>query len=402
MVPELRRAFNASFSPGIAESYRKRISSRLSCEINFRLAETPVFFSKDLINRFATAANEIIAMISDPTTIARMAAAVPGRWNVPGLDRLPNFAQVDFAAVRAASGEIVPRLVELQGFPSLSAFEVFQSEAWQESLASLPGTGGAWSSWPGLTRAEFLRLAQRAIVGAHDPVEVVLLDLDPERQKTFPDFRATKILFGVDAIDPRALLRRGRRLFRTDAAGHETPVRRIYNRVVFDELEKTGAELPFDYRDPLDVEWAPHPNWYWIWSKYSLPFLDHPSVPKARFLSDFERVPDDLQNLVLKPLFSFAGGGVNVDPTEQDIAAIAQADRGRWLLQEKIDYTPVIPAADGGDVKVEVRMMFFRGDDDISLTLGQNLCRLARGKMLGVDFNKNFTWVGSSVGMWKT
>ncbi|HUP45384.1 MAG TPA: hypothetical protein VM779_07710, partial [Thermoanaerobaculia bacterium] len=240
-----------------------------------------------------------------------------------------------------------------------------------------------------------LDLARRTIAAGHDPAEVVLLDIDPPRQKTATDFAATKLLFDVDAVDPRSLIRRGEQLFREDG----TRVKRIYNRVVFDELIQKNIELPFDYRKPLDVEWAPHPNWYWVWSKYSLPFLDHPAVPRATFLSDLDEVPADLSRYVLKPLFSFAGGGVNVDPTSEDIAAVPQADRGAWCLQEKIEYAPALEAADGGGVKVEIRMMFLRPDDEPRPILAQNLIRLSRGRMLGVDFNRDFTWVGSSVGL---
>jgi hypothetical protein len=170
--------------------------------------------------------------------------------------------------------------------------------------------------------------------------------------------------------------------------------------VVFDELIHKGVTLPFDFRDELDVQWVPHPNWYWTWSKYSLPMLDHPSVPKATYLSDLREVPADLtERYVLKPLFSFAGGGVNVDPTAADLAAIPDGERPFWCLQEKIAYAPCLIASDGGGVKVEIRMMFFRPDEDPVPTLGVNLCRLSRGKMLGVDFNKDFTWVGSSVAL---
>jgi hypothetical protein len=248
------------------------------------------------------------------------------------------------------------------------------------------------------SREAFLRLAQRTIAGDHDPREVILMDIDPPTQKTWPDFAATRLLFGVDPVCPTSLVKRGKKLFRADG----TPVRRIYNRVVFDELERKRLDLPFDYRDELDVEWTPHPNWYWVWSKHSLPYLDHWSVPRATFVSALDRIPPDLtERYVLKPLFSFAGGGVNVDPVPADIERIPAADRHAWCIQEKISYEPALEAADGGGVKVEVRMMFLRPDEDALPTLAQNLVRLSRGKMLGVDFNKDFTWVGSSIGLWR-
>ncbi len=394
MDPRYRPLFNSQFTPEIYDSYTRELSRRLDCTFEFRLAETPVFLSDDFKRRAVEGATAILEQLSDRTLIERMKAAIPNRWNTPGMDALPNFAQVDFAVVRE-NGTLVPKLIELQGFPSLTSFQIVQCDAWKEALAKMNGLDHDWSCWfSGYDRAGFLELARRTIAGNHDPAEVILMDLDPPRQKTYPDFAATKLLFGVDAVDPTALTKRGKQLFRG-----ETRVKRIYNRVVFDELISKGAELPFDYREELDVEWAPHPNWYWVWSKYSLPFLQHETVPRATFVSDLETIPDDLSRYVLKPLFSFAGGGVNVEPTRADVDAIPERDRHAWCLQEKIEYEPALEAADGGGVKIEIRLMFLRPDDESKPVLAQNLIRLSRGKMLGVDFNKQFTWVGSTVGL---
>jgi len=394
MDPRYRSIFNTHFTPELYESYKSDLSRRLGCEFEFRLAESPVFLPDDFKERAISAAKAILEQLSDPALIERMKAAIPERWNTPGMDRLPNFSQVDFAVVRE-NGTLVPKLIELQGFPSLTALQVVQRDAWRDALATIDGLDRDWSCWfSGLDRSSFLDLARRTIVGDHDPAEAILMDLDPPRQKTYPDFAGTKLLFGVDAVDPTTLTKRGKQLFRGN-----TRVRRIYNRVVFDELISKGIELPFDYREELDVEWTPHPNWYWVWSKYSLPFLRHESVPRATFVSELDRIPEDLSRYVLKPLFSFAGGGVNVDPTRADVEAIPEAERHGWCLQEKIEYEPALQAADGGGVKVEMRMMFLRPDDEPKPVLAQNLIRLSRGKMLGVDFNKQFTWVGSSVGL---
>jgi hypothetical protein len=395
MDQRFRQLFNAQFTPAVYERYVRDLSARLDTTFSFRLAETPLFLPDDFKQKAVEGATAIVEQLSDPALIEQMKAAIPERWNTPGMDALPNLAQVDFAVVRE-NGVLVPKLIELQGFPSLTSLQLVQRDAWRDTLATLDGLDVAWSCWySGYDRESFLDLARRTIVGLHDPAEVILMDIDPPSQKTYPDFAATKKLFDVDAVDPTSLVRRGKKLFRADG----TPVRRIYNRVVFDELIQKRIELPFDYREELDVEWAPHPNWYWVWSKYSLPFLRHESVPKATFVSDLERVPDDLSGYVLKPLFSFAGGGVNVEPTRADIDAIPAAERHAWCLQEKIEYEPALIAADGGGVKVEIRLMFLRPDDESKPILSQNLVRLSRGKMLGVDFNKDFTWVGSSVAL---
>ena len=396
MDPHFRALFNRQFTDALYQRYQRDLAGRLNMQFDFRLAESPLFLPDDFKARAVRAAEEIIAQLSGRSRLSEMQRAIPAQWNTPGMDALPNFAQVDFAVTRDAEGNLAPRLIELQGFPSLTGLQVVQRDAWYDVLQTMEGLDHRWSCWfSGYDRESFLDLARQTIVGDHAPEEVILMDIDPARQKTATDFAATKLLFGVDAVDPRSLILKGRQLFRSDGSR----VRRIYNRVVFDELIRKNLVLPFDYRDDLDVEWAPHPNWYWVWSKYSLPFLDHPAVPKATFVSHLDRLPDDLSRYVLKPLFSFAGGGVNVEPTRADIDAIPANERSNWCLQEKIEYEPAMQAADGGAVKVEIRMMFLRPDNVAKPVLAQNLVRLSRGKMLGVDFNKDFTWVGSSIGL---
>lgn len=395
MHPLYRRLFNEQFTDEIYASYVRDLSQLLGCTFEFRIAETAVFLTDEFKAKLIAGAKAIVEQLSDPANLAHMKRAIPAQWNTPGMDALPNFTQVDFAIVEQ-NGEYVPKLIELQGFPSLTALQVAKRDVWKTTLSRMQGLDLDWSCWfSGFDRDAFLKLARRTIVGNHDPAEVVLMDIDPPRQKTSPDFNATKWLFDVDSVDPRQLTRRGNRLYRG-----ATRVKRIYNRIVFDELANSRIEVPFDYRDELDVEWAPHPNWYWVWSKYSLPFLKHPSVPKATFVSEIDKLPDDFERrYVLKPLFSFAGGGVNVEPTAADVAKIPDRDRGNWCIQEKIEYAPAIKAADGGGVKAEIRMMFLRPDDEPKPILAQNLARLSRGKLLGVNFNKEFTWVGSSVAL---
>jgi hypothetical protein len=393
--PRFRQLFNEQFTPELYQSYQRDLADRLNCTFEFRLAETPIFLPDDFKATIVRSAREIVEQLSDGRRIDQMKRAIPERWNTPGMDRLPNFTQVDFAVVEE-NGSYVPKLIELQGFPSLTAMQAVQRDAFADLLATMDGLHGPWSCWfSGLNRAAFLDLTRRTIVGDHDPSEVILMDIDPPQQKTSPDFDATKLLFGVGAVDPRELTRCGKKLYRG-----EIQIKRIYNRIVFDELIRKNMAIPFDYREELDVEWTPHPNWYWVWSKYSLPFLDHPAVPKATFVSDLKRMPERLaERYVLKPLFSFAGGGVSVDPTPEDLERIPAGERDQWCIQEKIEYAPALQAADGGGVKIEIRMMFLRPDDEPEPILAQNLVRLSRGRMLGVAFNKEFTWVGSTIAL---
>jgi hypothetical protein len=400
--PRHRSHFNAAFSAERYATYVADLTRRCGTAAGFRIAETPTFLEDRFRTRCERAATEIVAQLSEPARIAQMSGALPARWTFAGQTSLPSFAVVDFAAVRGADGTFEPKLVELQGFPSLFAFEVMQRDAWVAAMSDIAGLDANWTCWFGdRDRTAAIELLRRAVVGECDPELVVLLDIDPPQQKTAADFIATKRLFGVDSIDPRALAVRGRKFFRRDERGRELPVERIYYRMIIDELEWRALTLPFDVRDEYDVSWAPHPNWFFIWSKSSLPYLNHPAVPNTRLLSDVTELPDDLgARYVLKPLFSFAGVGVNLTPTPADVAAIPERARNGWCLQEKIEYAPAIAAADGGDVKLEIRMMFARPDDSPELQLVTNLCRLSRGAMLGVDYNKDKTWVGSSVGIW--
>jgi hypothetical protein len=403
MDPELRRRFNEAFTPALHERLVERVTALAGRAPDYRLAESPTFFPPELRDRCARDARAILELAARPELVERLRRAVPPERLAPGGEELPACALVDLAIARGASGALEPRLIEMQGFPSLFAYTLLHFDAWAGLLAGLPGMPARWDAFfGGLDRDGVLRRFRRAIVGDHDPLEVALVDLDPATQKTAIDFEATRKLLGVESVCLTKLERDPAtgRLFRRRENGARVRVRRIYNRVVFDEIEKKGAAFPFDLREPLDVEWAPHPAWYWIWSKAALPWLRHPSVPAATLVSDWRGTPEELRRRVLKPLFSFAGGGVKLDPTPQDLAAIPEPQRSGWVLQERIVYEPALQAADGGGVKVEVRMMFFRDPAEAVPRLAMQLTRLSRGAMLGVDFNKDFTWVGSSLGMW--
>jgi hypothetical protein len=400
MDSRFRSAFNRAYTPEFFARYRDRLEGPLGVTVPFRLAETPLFLPRGLRDDLAASSRQVVEIISNPALIRSLERAVPAEFDVPGRDDLPDCVQVDFAVTRDERGELVGRLVELQGFPSLYAFTPHQALAFADAMGATPGLDHPWTLFfGGLNHDSYVELFRGVVVGDCDPSEVVMLDLDPPSQKTYCDFAATRHYIGVDAVCPSELTREGRTLYRL-VNGRRVAVRRIYNRVVFDELARKQVRLPFDWRDELDVRWVPHPNWYWVWSKYTLPFIDHPAVPRTRFLSDVTEPPADLERYVLKPLFSFAGAGVKVDLTREDLAAVPEARRGDYILQEKVTYEPALVAPDGLGVKAEVRMMFLRPPGGGGLELALSLVRLSRGAMLGVDQNRGHEWVGSSVGMW--
>lgn len=395
---EHRQRFLRAWSPEVFQQFLGRLESQVG-RSPFRVAESPLLLTHDLRDRLARSATEIVGQLSEPSLIRRLEEAIPPHLDVPGRDSLPNCVQVDFALTRDADGAVRPQVVELQAFPSLYALMTLMSDAWAETLRTLPGLDGDWRCFVGRSREEALALLGRTILGDEDPAEVVLVDLEPATQKTSPDFAATRHLFGVDSVCITDVRVDGNRLYRV-VDGQRRPIRRIYNRLVWDELLRKDVRPAFDWRAPLEVSWCSHPNWYWVWSKYSLPFLDHPAVPKARFLHTLDEAPSDLSRYVLKPLFSFAGSGVVVDVTPAHLQAIPLDQRADWVLQEKIDYAPMFEAPDGGGVRAEVRVMLVRPPGADSLEPMLNLVRMSRGSMMGVDQNAAVDWVGGSVAMW--
>jgi hypothetical protein len=393
-----RAAFNRAWTKELYGRYRARLAAALG-PIPFALAETPFFMTPALRDALTRSSTEIVQQLAEPGLLRELMKVIPAKYDTPGMDALPNCVQVDFAITPAPGGGLEGKVVELQAFPSGYAMMIFFAEAWAAEFQSIPGLEGGWSCFV-LPREEGMALMRDTILGGEPPESVALVDFEPSLQKTVPDFVATERLFGVESVCATELVKEGRRLFRRKD-GRLVQVRRIYNRMVFDELEQKGYQLPFRWNEPLDVTWCSHPNWYWPWSKYALPFLHHPAVPRATFLSEVKTLPEDLSGYVLKPLFSYAGSGVVIDVRPEDIARVPPEQRHGWVLQEKITYAPAIRAPDGSEVKAEVRVMLLRPPGAPALSPVIHLVRLSRGKMLGVDQNKGLSWVGGSVGLWR-
>jgi limonene-1,2-epoxide hydrolase len=290
-----------------------------------------------------------------------------------------------------------PKLVELQAFPSLYAYQPALAQAYIDVYGLKRFSGNATLNYflGGLNPDSYRALLRRAIVADHDPENVILMEIHPEQQKTLPDFLLTEKMLGIRTVDITAIGKEGQRLY-YERDGKRIPIHRIYNRAIVDELERKGARLAFDWRDDLDVEWAGHPNWYFRISKFSIPYLKHESVPKTWFLDRLDTIPEDLENYALKPLYSFAGMGVVIAPKKEDIAAIPPGKRSEYILQERLSFEPVIDTP-FGRTKAEVRVMYVWLDE---LTPVLTIVRMGRGLMMGVDHNKNMEWVGASAGLY--
>lgn len=395
MIPHLREKFNANFTEAKYQRFLLALNQATGTSVEFRPCETPVFLPDELQAEMERAARELIAQLSTPEYLAASTRAIPAAYHAPNEGAHPNFVQVDFAVTLDAEGRLKPQLIELQGCASLYAFQYLIPGAYRECY----GLQGLEYLLSGLTDEGYLNLFRRVVLKGFAPEQVVLLEIDPLQQKTLPDFCATEKLLGIKTVDVAQVKKRGQKLF-YEKDGQEIEIRRLYNRVIIDELVKKGVQTAFDFRDELDAEWAGHPNWYFRLSKFSLPFLKHPTVPRAWFLDQVGEYPAELEHFVLKPLFSFAGSGVKVNLTRADLDAIPADQRGDYLLQEKVAYAPVIKTLDEPS-KVEVRVMFLWPDEAEHPLAVTTLARLSKGAMMGVDFNKNKTWVGSSCGFFE-
>ncbi|MBV8829874.1 MAG: hypothetical protein JO108_11675 [Acidobacteriaceae bacterium] len=392
MIPELRKRFNAHWRPELYSRFLRRANEAVGTPIEFRLNETPVFLPRPLLDKMIRYGIELYEQLANNYEYRRVSdAAVPSNFYVPNEDRHPLFMQVDFGLIQQSDGTLQPRLVEIQGFPSVYGFQAAIADAYAETYGLEEITGCRLTPFlGGLEHNSYRALLSKAIVGNHAPENVVLLEIDPYSQKTLPDFLVTQRWLGIRIACISQVEKRGRKLFLDDI-----PIERMYNRVIFDELVRRDIEYKFAFTDDLDVEWAGHPNWFFRLSKFSLPWFHHPSVPETRFLSDVRDLPDHPDDYVLKPLYSFAGLGVKIGPTKQELEEIPASERHSFVLQRRMEFVPTLETP-MGMTKVEVRIMYIR-DDDLFKPV-TTVIRTGRGKMMGVDFNKNLDWVGASAG----
>lgn len=387
MIPELRKKYNKNFDPKNYNAFIEDLKTFTYYPIDFRVSETPLFLNSDLTKKLLEASDNLIAQLDDESFKRKSNNAIPPNLRVPNEDSHPQFLCLDFAITKDESGNFIPKLIELQGFPSLFSYQYFLDKILRRHF-DIPQNFSSFFS--GLDGEKYIQLLRKVILSNKDPKNVIILEIDPPLQKTRVDFACTEELTGIKTVNLSDVIKRGRKLFYNEN-GNEILIERIYNRVIYDEVQRKNFKSNFNFNDDLDVEWAGHPNWFFKISKYSLPSLKGKFALRCYFLNELDKYPDDLNRFVLKPLFSFAGLGVEVDITKQMFDKIA--DRSNYIIQEKVEYAPIIETPDGYS-KVELRLMFLWDDKPV---LATNLVRTSKGKMMGVDFNKNKTWVGSNL-----
>lgn len=392
MISSIRNRYNEEFSEAKYQHFLADLDRSYNFKIKFRVAETPIFIPQEFKKKLVNASNDIIDFLVRPDFKKLTEKAIPKNLLVPNETSHTLFLALDFAIVKDKSEGLIPQLIEMQGFPSLFGFQNFVGEKYKEHFA-VPSD---FSNHFNLTRQAYEAKLKKVLLGKHKAENVILLEIDPLIQNTAVDFVITEAITGIAPVHIGDLIREGRNLF-YKKGDKKIQVHRIYNRVIFDELVKrTDFQLQFNLTEDVDVEWAGHPNWFFRISKYTMPFIKSPYIPECRFLNEYTSFPVDLENYVLKPLFSFSGSGVIFHVTQKDIDAIPLAERENFMLQRKVNYEPVIQAPDGM-VKTEIRLLFLWDEGESRPQLVTNLARLSRGDMIGVKFNKDKTWVGGSV-----
>jgi hypothetical protein len=396
MHPELRSRFNADFTPDKYAALLCCVNETEKWPADFRVSETPIFLTSEFTDEVIRAANAIVGLTQTSEFARHAQSAIPEGLEVPNESAHPNFLVVDFG-ICSERDRLVPRLIELQAFPSLFGFQLLVLHCLRKVYPAIPRH---WtSSFGGMKDDAYIELLRRTIVAKAHPENVILLDIEPKKQKTRIDFAATETLLGIPSVCLTKLKKRGRQLF-YEHDGGEVRIERIYNRVIFDELiRRPDLNLPFRFQDDLDVKWVGHPNWYFRISKHSLPFLKTEHTSPAFFADEFPS-HDKIGNYVLKPLYSFAGLGVDMEPTREKLSTLENPHE--WILQKKVRYAEFVPTPDGPKSKAEIRMMFVWPENESKPTLANNLVRMSQGKMMGVDFNKDKTWVGSSIALHET
>ncbi len=394
MVPALRKKFNDNFSREKYEDFLADLHSKYPGAIEFRIAETPEFIDKAFTQKLLDACESIVDVITDPGFKALTHRSIPKGENVPNENDISHMIAFDFGICINEHFELEPQLIEMQGFPTLFGFQVYYPEIVKKHF-DIPVN---YTQYLGqYNRESYIKDLKEVILGNAPAENTILLEIKPHEQKTKIDFYCTQDYIGIQPVCITELIQEGRQLYYiNEKTGIKTRVLRIYNRIIFDDLhaQKDSLGSFVDITQDLDVAWAPHPNWFYRISKFTLPFIKHAFVPPTYFLNEIKQLPSDLENYVLKPLFSFAGQGVVIDVTKKDIEEVKEPEN--WILQRKVKYAEVIETPDV-PAKCEIRMMYLWKDGEPRPKPAINLTRLSKGKMIGVRYNKDKEWVGGSV-----
>ncbi len=397
MISKIREQFNTGFKEEYYENLKKEIVDTYGEGTAFRLSETPIFISKKVRNEIFDACESIIDQLWQMDFEKIRKQFVPKHIQSPSTLGKPHFLAIDFGLCEDGQGGITPQLIELQAFPTLFFYQPFLGRAFLNNYPAMPKAGFDYF-FSGLDEAQYIKEVRQVIIGNEKPENVVLMEIYPEKQKTRIDFWATNKALGIEVVCMTKISKEGKKLFYLKN-GVKTPINRIYNRVIFDELSRTkDLNTSFNLNDDVDVEWVTHPDWFFMISKCVMPKLKHKNIPNSFYLNDF---PADipLEKYVLKPLFSFAGLGIDLYPTKEKIAGIS--DKENYILQKKVTYASAIKTNSEKKSKAEIRILFIWDEENNRLKPVTNLGRMSNGDIINVSHNTEETWIGSSIGFFE-
>ena len=403
MIASIRQKFNADFTEEVYQNYLASLNKPFPGALDFSIAETPIFIDKNFTEKVLATGDYVNQVIQSDSFKSITDPSLKNVPIFPNETALPQCIVMDFAIAMNDKNEIAPALIELQGFPSLFAYEVLQDECIRKTYTIAEGYSPYLN---GYTKEKYMLHLESILKGdklkdpkntlKHSNKHTVLLEILPHQQKTRIDFYCTEKYFNIPIVCITEIFVEEKQLF-YERAGKKIKIDRIYNRIVLDELKNQTKEIQDKGAllwSNLDIEWVTHPHHFFRISKFLLPFLNHPYIPKTQFVDQLTETPTALDKYILKPLFSFAGQGVIIDISADDIMSIK--DPSGWILQEKVEFANCIETPTG-PTKAELRLYYFWDEGKKKYIATMNLARLSKGKMIGVNYNKNKQWVGGSL-----
>lgn len=389
-----RQLFNKGFSSERYTKLKELINAAHDHTPAFRISETPIFLTPELRKQLLEACEEISETLLDPDFKQKSQAAILPGQEVPGEDDHTTFLQLDFGICDDGNGKLIPQLIEIQGFPTLYFFQELLARCFKTAY-DIPDH--YQSFFGGLDTEGYFDKLRNVIIGDSRPENVVLLEIDPFNQATAIDFYATNAAIKTPVKCISEIKKSGKDLYYINEQGKKIGVEKIYNRIIFDELERRPEFVKeYSLNDEINAEFIGHPHWFSRISKHTMPLIKSKYNPYCSFLSDLKTIPQDLENYVLKPLFSFSGAGVIINVTKEDIEKVTKPEH--FILQKKVKYQSAIQTANE-PAKCEIRMLMVWEKGAARPEVVNNLVRLSKGEMVGVKYNRDKDWVGASVAM---
>jgi len=386
MIASIRQKFNATFTEQSHQNYLAALNTPFPGALDFSVAETPIFINKYFTEKVLATGDYVNQVIQSDRFNSITEPSLKNIPVFPNETALPKCIVMDFAIAINEQNELVPALIELQGFPSLFAYEILQDECIRKTYAIPEGYSPYLN---GYNKEKYLAHLETILKGDtfNDPLKnsnkhTVLLEILPHQQKTRIDFYCTEKYLNIPTVCITELFIEEHHLY-YERAGNKIKIDRIYNRIVLDELKNQTKEIQEKgalLQNNLEIEWITHPHHFFRISKFLLPFLKHTYIPFTQFVDQLTEAPTALDKYILKPLFSFAGQGVIIDISAGDIENIK--DPSGWILQEKVNYAHCIETPTG-PAKAELRLFYFWDEDKQQYIATMNLARLSKGKMIG-------------------